>query len=250
PALARFHTTLATFNQNETYFERDEVKRIYIYLQNFCIDQINRSQPAFFRELFGLYRDQLEREFLHENGYLVEWHYKNVATTAIRLGEMAWAEQFIETQKAALEPDSRETAYCLSKATYYDALGQHDEVLRYLLRVEYRDPRYSLGAKILQLRSYYELEEWEPLHALVESFRHYLKRNSLLADSRRKGYYDLFRLTRRLAQLRAQMGYQSTEKIRAGITKLRADLQAVETMPKRDWLVAKLEALEREVAVK
>lgn len=246
-SLKAFQFTLSVFNDNEIFFERDEVKRIYIYLQSFCIDQINRSQHVFFREVFGLYQKQMERKFLHENGYLIEWHYKNIATTAIRLGEMEWAKDFIETQKTALEPDIRETAYCLSIANYYDALGQHDKVLSYLLRVEYRDPRYSLGAKVLQLRSYYELQEWEPLHALVESFRQYLNRNSLLAESLRKGYYDLFRLTRRMAQLRAQLGYQQTNRLVNGIDKLKADIEGIKVIPKRDWLEAKLKELHEAV---
>lgn len=248
-SLDGYRKTLGIFQENEQLLQRREVMHIYIYLQNFCIAQINRNQQPFLRELFGLYQAQLSRELLHEDGYLIEWHYKNIVTTALRLGELEWVNTFIEEQKSELSPETAENAYRFNKAAYCHAVGEYGKVLELLTQVEYRNIRYSLGAKALLLRTYYELEEFEALHALVESFRQYLQRNRLLADFRRGGYYHLFRLTRRLAKLRTQMPYLPEEQIVQRLTKVRMDVEATSPIFNRVWLEQKMAELEGQLAL-
>lgn len=248
PSLASYHDALYVFQDNEQRFAAEEITIIYNYLQNFCIAQINRNDPPFLRELFILYREQLDRKLLHEQGYLIEWHYKNIVTTGIRLGELEWVNNFIEEQKTALPPAAAENAYRFNKASYCHVIGEYDQVLDLLTQVEYSDLRYNLGAKALLLRTYYELEEFDALHALVESFRQYIQRNRLLADSRRNGYYHLFRLTRRIARLRAQIAYTPAERTVQSLTKIKKDVQQTEAIFNRAWLEKKMEDLAREIA--
>ncbi|WP_367389256.1 hypothetical protein [Lewinella sp. LCG006] len=245
PSLAAYQAALAIFQENEHCFRLQELTAIYNYLQNFCIAQINRNELPFLRELFGLYNAQLARQLLHEGGYLIEWHYKNIVTAALRLGELAWVDHFIETQKDALAPAAAENAYRFNKAAYCHAVGEFGKVLELLTQVEYSDLRYNLGAKALLLRTYYELDEFEALHALVESFRQYLQRNRLLADSRRSGYYHLFRLTRRLAKLRANYPYLDASQATQRLAKIKTDMEQTGAIFNRAWLERKLEALEK-----
>ena len=239
---------LEELRQNLDAYRNAPAIHIYIYLQNFCIAQINRNQQPFLHELFGLYQAQLSRELLHEDGYLIEWHYKNIVTTALRLGELEWVNTFIEEQKSELSPETAENAYRFNKAAYCHAVGEYGKVLELLTQVKYRNIHYSLGAKALLLRTYYELEEFEALHALVESFRQYLQRNRLLADFRRGGYYHLFRLTRRLAKLRTQMPYLPEEQIAQRLTKVRMDVEATSPIFNRVWLEQKMAELEGQLA--
>jgi hypothetical protein len=248
PSLVAYQAAFTVFQEQEQRFQTEELTMIYNYLQNFCIAQINRNQLPFLRELFGLYNAQLARELLHEDGYLIEWHYKNIVTAALRLGELEWVDRFIETQKSALAPDASENAYRFNKAAYCHAVGAYGKVLELLTQVEYSDLRYSLGAKALLLRTYYELGEFEALHALVESFRQYLQRNRLLADSRRSGYYHLFRLTRRLAKLKAQYPYLDQVQARQRLEKIREDVLQTNAIFNRLWLERKLEDLLKETA--
>lgn len=247
PSLASYREALSVFQNNERRFPLDEIKIIYNYLQNFCIAQINRNDPPFLRELFSLYREQLERQLLHEQGHLIEWHYKNIVTTGIRLGELDWVNTFIESQKSALSPTAAENAYRFNKASYCHVIGEYDRVLDLLTQVEYSDIRYNLGAKALLLRTYYELEEFDSLHALVESFRQYIQRNRLLADSRRNGYYHLFRLTRRIARLRAQIAYSRADQVRQSLAKIKEDIQQTQAIFNRAWLEKKIKMLSEEM---
>ena len=245
--LEAYRSALAVFQENEDRFQWPEVAAIYNYLQNFCIACINRNQTVFLREIFRLYNEQLARQLLHEDGYLIEWHYKNIVTTALRLGEQDWANEFIETQRTALAPAAAENTYRFSKAAYCHAVGDYGQVLELLTRVEYSDLRYNLGAKALLLRTYYELHEFDALHALVESFRQYLQRNRLMADSRRSGYYHLFRLTRRVAGLRAQAGYIPQERAALSLDKIRQDVAQTDAIFNRAWLEQKIAEIALEI---
>lgn len=228
---------------NQGYFEQPELKSLYNYLQNYCIEQINRGESQFLKEIFKLYQSQIGQGLLIEDGYLSEWHYKNIVTTGIRLGEMDWVKHFVETYKEQLHPESRENAYLFNLASYYYATKQLDKVLDLLVKVEYNDLRYNLGAKALLLRTYYDLEEYEPLFSLTESFKQYLLRNKLMADSRRTGYANLFRLTRRTAQIKANAAFVSKEKTQKEVKKLEKDLRDTQTVFNKSWLEEKIREL-------
>ncbi|HRJ15493.1 MAG TPA: hypothetical protein PLI34_10900, partial [Saprospiraceae bacterium] len=182
-------------------------------------------------------------ELLYEDGLLSEWHYKNIITTGIRLRRLPWVRAFIESQKERLPPDARDNAYRFNLAAYHHAAGEYDAVLQLLLQVEYSDVRYSLGAKALLLRTYYELHEWEALDSLVGSMRQYLQRNRLLADFNRNGYHNLFRFTRRAAAIRSQSAYLSDEKYRSELERLRRELSLAGEIFNKSWLMEKVEEL-------
>jgi len=241
-----YFKALRTLQEEEKGFSVPELKQIYNYFQNYCIAQINLGNSSFLKEIFHLYQSQLEKRLIFDNETLSEWHYKNIVTTGIRLGEMQWVRQFIENYRRYLHPDSQENAYRFNLASYYYATRQYGKVLELLTRVEYSDLRYNLGAKALLLRTYYDLGEYEALCALTDSFRQYLYRNQLMADQRRMGYYNLFKLTRKAAQIRMDQGYLPREKIRKELDRLTQEIVNSGAIFNKDWLKERVAALVEE----
>ena len=82
------------FDREQSKLPRATLKSIYNYLQNFCIQQINKGNEPFLGAIFKLYQMQLEKRLLIEDGYLSEWHYKNIVTTGLRLAEKEWVRGF------------------------------------------------------------------------------------------------------------------------------------------------------------
>ena len=243
PAPSYYFEALHALNQYQTALPIIEQKAIYNYLQNYCIQKINAGEENFLEEVFQLYKAQLERKLLLEKGLLSEWHYKNIVTTGIRLRDMDWVREFIESYRKKLPEEARENAYRFNLASYFYATQQYDEVLRLLTQVEYRDLRYSLGAKALLLRTYYDLDEYEALSSLTDSFKQYLHRNQLMADVRREGYYNLFKFTRRAANLRANIAYYSKDKRRKELLKLQRGIDKAGAVFNKSWLLEKVEIL-------
>ena len=236
-----YFEALDSLEGNQERFSKAELKQIYNYFQNFCIEQINRGEEQkFLAEIFKLYQSQLDQALILEEGLLSEWHYKNIVTTGLRLKEMEWVRQFIEAYKDRLRAHSVENAYTYNMASYYHATRQFDKVLDLLIRVEYLDLRYSLGAKALLLRTYFELGEYESLYSLTDSFRQYLHRNKLMADSRREGYYNLFKFTKRLGQLKSSYSFVQPEKFQKEFEKLKQEI-AKATIFNKSWLQEKME---------
>ena len=226
--------------ENEFQFSIVEKRNLYTYLSNFCSTQINKGVSEFWAEIFSLYKILIENQIIFEDGYLGEWYYKNIITVGTRLNERDWVENFMEDYKDKLPPDRAENAYSFNKASYYYNIGELEKVLGLLLQVEYNDPRYSLGAKALLLQTYYDLNEDEALYSLTDSFRLFLRRNNLLADARKSGYANLFRLTKRAAKIRAKKGFVSKSVLQKDLEKLNRDYEKAGNIYYKNWLGKKI----------
>lgn len=238
-----YYEALQELKNGESRFPPPERATLYNYFQNYCIREINRNNLQFLKELFRLYQSQLEQELLLEEGYLSEWHYKNIVTVGLRLEELDWVHDFIRTYRERLRPEVADNAYRFNLAAYYHEAKVYGKVLDLLTKVEYRDPRYNQSAKALLLRTYYELEEDEALFSLVDSFLQYLQRNEKMSDARRDGYYHLFRLTRRTAHIRSRLGYDKKERTEKDLQRLRKELEATGAIFNQSWLEAKMDEI-------
>ena len=241
---AQYYRTLPIIEQNSRFFPQKELKGIYSYIQNYCIKQINRSNAVFMEELLKIYKIQLNRKLLHDEKHqLSEWHYKNIVTLGLRLKERDWVHQFIKAYQKDLPLESRENAYRFNLATYAYDTGDYDTVLELLLQVEYTNIQYSLGARWLLLRTYYELEESTAFFALCDSFRLYLQRNQLIADFKKEGYEQAIRLVKKTFQLKLEIPYQRRAKTEKEIAKLQAEISVTATIFNRGWLEGKIAEL-------
>ncbi len=239
-----YKSVLLLIEEMEAFFTLNELKTIYSYIQNFCVSKINSGESGYFREVFNLYKLMVEKGVIFEKGYLSQWYYKNIIYVATRLDERKWVENFMEVYRHKLDPAIAENAYSFNLASYYYSIGEFEKVLQLLLQVEYTDPRYSLGAKVLLLQSYYDLEEYEALFSLTDSFRQFLKRNNLLADARKSGYASLFKLAKRAAKIQSRIEYSSKEVIQREVEKLKADFDKADRIFYKNWLLKKIEGLE------
>ncbi len=245
---AEYFEALPVLQKYSSFFPKEELQNMYNYLQNYCIEQINKGERQFLKETFELFKDQLEKELLaDENGFLDQWHYKNIVTTAIRLNEMVWVKQFIENFKERLHPEVVENAYTYNLASYYYSTEQFDEVLDLLVKVEYTDIQYNLGAKTLLLRTYYDLEENEALLSLTRSFKQYLNRNRLIPETRRKGMSNLIRFTNRACSIKANIGFDSASKSQKELKKLIEEIGTSGPIINQDWLDSKIDELKKAI---
>ena len=231
----------------ESFFPKEELKSIYNHLQHFCMTKINTGDENYLSELFQLYQMQLEADLLIENNYLSEWHYKNISTVALRLDELDWMKNFIETYRSRLDPEKVENAYTFNLAAYYYQTEQLEKVLDLLVQVEYTDIRYRVHAKSLLLRTYYDLNEYEAFVSLTESFRQYLQRNNQISTSRRDGFSNLLKFTKRAFQIKNSISISKQEKMQQELHKLLKDIELANTIFNQSWLNSKVNDLQKEI---
>lgn len=239
-----YKNALQRASESTPYFSFKEQQSVYQYLQNFCIKQIYKGDQKYVREVFDLTKIQLKSNLLFENDYLPEWHYKNLVTAGLRLGEHTWVKQFIEEYKDTLHPNQKAHAYAFNLATFHYYQKEYDQVLNLLRYLDISDVRYNINAKSMLLCTYYELKEDEALITLSDAFKQYLKRQKTVSADYRKGIENLVKYTRKLTLLRAKLAYESKKKLQSNFDKLSNAILEEENISNKNWLVTKLKELE------
>jgi hypothetical protein len=217
-------------------FSRHELQSLYHYCLNYCVRQINSGQGAFYREVLDLYKLLLQENILLQNGHLSQWAYNNIITAGIRLREYDWTGEFIERYREYLQPDAQHNVYTYNLAALFYEKGEYANALQQLQNVEFTDAFYHLSAKIIQLKSYYALNETEPFMALLEASRKFLSRNHQLSDYQKKSNANFIKLTRGLFQLRQCKPIVTARAFRQRSANLLSQVQRMQPLANKDWL--------------
>lgn len=147
--------------ENNRIFPPEELNTVYSYALNYCVRKINSGQTHFYAEILSLYKVLLQKELLFSNGYLSQWDYTNIITSAMRLNEFDWADEFIHQYKTSLLPDEQFNVYTYNLTALHFARKDYDKALQLLHEVEFTDPFYHAAAKIIQLKVYFEMQQTE-----------------------------------------------------------------------------------------
>lgn len=199
---AYFRSFREAIGRYQTYFQAAEIRDIYTFVINFYIRKLNTGQHIYAEEALALYRLSLEQGYLLEDGVMLESTFLNIVVLASVRGHFDWATHFIETYRKQLKPAFREPLYHFSLGKLYYEQGRFDASLKHLIQVETKASFIFLGARILQLKIYYESNEMNLLESLLESLRVYLQRSKDLAY-RKAHYSNIIVFTRQLLQLPA-----------------------------------------------
>jgi hypothetical protein len=248
PAISIYHKILQTLTENkkeeyyhelirlleahEAEFPKSEIHDMYTFAQNYCIKKVNAGNISYMKVLLDLYKKLLKKDLLFEGSILPQWYYKNIATIAIRVEDFEWAKSFIYEYKNKLALQHRENDFTFALAILYFSLKEYRKTLSLLIKVEYTDVFYHLDSKSLLLRTYYELEDWEPLLSLIITFKTYLKRNKLISGQYGETYLNFVNLVNKLVQ------YKMGKKI--NIREISDDIDSLNQIANISWLKKKV----------
>ena len=234
--IAHFHQLKLALKQHKKLLPLEELRTLYNYAINYCIQKINSGDNSFYQETLELYQTMLDDEIIFVNGYLTQWSYKNIITTGIRLHAYDWTAQFIHQYKSRLLPEERDNAFSYNLASLYYAQQDYTNALLQLQDVEFTDPSYHLGAKIIQLKSYYELDETEAFFALIEAFKKYLLRNRQISDYRKKANLNFLKLAKLIFKLKTNQSYLTKKQIREKHAQIQEKMITWEPIANKTWL--------------
>lgn len=222
---------------HHTEFCKDQIMDMYGYALNYCIYKINQGQIGYFQDVWEIYLLLVERRYIYIRNYLPAWEYKNIITAGLRLGKFADAIAFAERYRGELEPDIRDTAYSYSIAAIHYSHQDYKKALLALQDVEFVDATYYLGARIIQLKSYYELNETEALYSLIDTFMIYLRRSKEISAYRKEANMNFVRLTRKIYQLKEELLYKKHSALTAKIQHLAQEVETLQPLANKDWLL-------------
>ena len=223
-----------------------ELRELYDYLQNFCIQKINKGETGYFNTLLEIYKSLLSNEIIYENGYLSEWDYKNIVSTGLRLKDYQWTEKFITEYKEKLHPDMRKNAYIYNLASLHYEKKEHSLAIKLLREIEFTDVFYSLGARSILLKTYYEMHEDESLYSSIDSFKTFLRRNKLISDYQKSIYQNLLKYTLQLNRIREDLEMDNSTGNIEKYNKLKETLGSAKETANIGWLTEQAKLLRKE----
>lgn len=233
----KFYDLLDTIERFVNDIQEVDRRECYYIAQNYCAFKLNQGKIKYYREVFEIFKRIIRQNLLIEDGKLSEAVYKNIITSSLQVGEYAWAENFIQEYSSYLPSDVRDNARTFNLANLYWHQKDYNRVIELLRDVEYNDVVYSLGAKFILVRTFYELGEWLALDSLIDSFRIFLRRNKVISKNLKREYNNFLNFVKRLTTLDPR-----DEKAIAGFR--RRVMAASANTPKK-WLLEKIEAIEK-----
>lgn len=236
----QYQKAFNTINKYQKAFEDSELKSMYAYLINYCIQHINKGINEFTPKLFELQKTLLQNKILLENGWLSHISYRNIVSIAIKLNEYSWAEKFIDDYKEKIQEKYRENAYNLSASNLLYAKHNYEETIGLLNQVEFTDVYYACTAKFTLLKAYYALAEWETLDYFVSAFQLYLKRNKEISTTFKKSSENFIKYFKKLLLIIKQIDYKENSYLNKKVKDLNQAIQEEKILANKAWLLTEI----------
>lgn len=235
----KFYDDLRHFLIDKTdWYPKAKIKVIYDYLINHCIKKMNTGDMEYFREFFELHRFLLKEKILFlDDQRLDEWDYKNIVTAGVRLEEFDWVESFIYDYKPFVKVNARENVFNYNLAYIYFSKKNYAKALHLLHYVEFTDSSYYIGAKIIQLKCYYALKEWEASLSLVATFKNYIQRSRILSDYKKSMHQNMLNIMRKIIHLESKKIALSKQEFKTQQQRLKLQVKTLSPIANADWLL-------------
>lgn len=233
-----FHKTKNDILEYESQITDDDMLEILINLQNFCSRRIRKGEIKFTREVFDLYKLEIEKNLYDHYGYLHDILFKNTIEIGMQIGENVWIKKFIEKHKKYLQPDIQQDAYLYGKAFIEFSEENYDKALEHLSMIRLYDVLSKIEVKELSAKIYFEMKLEDMLFSLTDTFRHLLTNSKVLTEDRKLAYANFIKYIKRLYKINLHPDAGDVAEIKQMIKK-------EERLENRLWLNKKVEELEK-----
>lgn len=214
-------------------FVQAEARDMLVFIQNYCIRQINKGLSVYLKEIFYLYQFSVEKKLVYENGYISPQTFKNIVSTALRLKKGNWAQEFIRKYASRIVKQHSSNSFNYNMANVYYSQKKYGACLKLLQQVNFKEAFYGLDAKVLFLKTFYEQGDYEALDRFWFSFYMYVKRNRYISDAHKTGYLNFLKFTRKLMVV-DESNVQKLEQLKIAV-------QNTKPVSNINWLLEMLE---------
>lgn len=208
-----------------------ELRDIFMLAINYYIKRINTGRQQYMRQVFEIYGAGLKQGIFEERGRLSPFTYKNVSAIAIGLKEYDWVAAFLEDYKSKLSEEVRDGFYAYCVARYRFAIADYEGASNLLREVEIKEQFTDLDARVLLIKTYFEMAEDNLLDYAIDNLKQQLKRKKL-QTYHEEVYKNFAKMASKLLHLRPY-----DKQARENFVK---QLGSMKTIAERDWLLQKV----------
>lgn len=243
PDEAGYRKLKTLLDENPKVLRLEDYSIAYIELYNYCKNKQEEGSSEHAREAFELMKLMRSGSLFYENdGFLHPNNYVNFALAALRIGELSWAESFINEFKNKVREEFREDAfnYCHAALDYIrserePALSKNylESALAHVSRVKKADLHYYYRIKELEILIFYEQENLNAVLRAIDSFTKILCKPGFPEDVR-LGYTNFANYLKKLVNIQ-------DHKDSFGLEQLKKELEADTSTYRKKWLLGKME---------
>lgn len=171
--------------KNTGKLKRDEIYGLFIAAEAFCLNKINSGSFNFIKELFEVYKTEIEYGVYKysESSPVTFMKFRNTYLTALRLKKFDWTEEFIGKFKDDIIESDRNAVLKIARAHLSFEKGNYDNVLDTLSGLKPELLYHKLDIRNLMLMCHYENGYYDSVISLIDSFKHFLTSNDALSES-------------------------------------------------------------------
>ncbi|WP_264789272.1 hypothetical protein [Aureispira anguillae] len=221
-----------TFLEHSQLFRVEELKDFYLITISFFIKHLNLGREEFTKDIFDLYKAGLVDGIFVGDGQLSRFTYKNIVAAGLKYGDYEWVRQFISHYAPYLNIRHRESYTNYNMAKLYYMTQEYQKAMKMFMVLSNTDRELMMDSKVTLLKIYYELDEFDALESLLESFKAYVKRNKEVSDYLKRSYLNLIRYIQKL-----QNHNFYNKEVQA---KLLEEIKNEPQLPERQWIISQL----------
>ena len=235
-----FFTLKKKLTDYEESIDNYDVLELLINLQNYCSRRIRRGDIGFAKDLFDLYRMEVEGEYYMHYGFVHDVLYKGIVEIGVEIGEGAWVKKFTENYKDQLQPEIKDDVYNYGKSFIAFSDGEFENALEHLSKIKLYDIHSKIEVKELSAKIYFEMKLEDMLFSLTDTFRHLLTNSKILSDFRKTAYFNFIKYIKRLYKMNLKPD-------RGDIAEIKQMIKKEKQLENRLWLTRKVNEIEARI---
>ena len=229
----KFRTLLQEY---KTSISTAELKNLKAYERNYLVMKTTKGDTSFRKDLFDLYKEQLQEGYIYYEGKLLPGMFRNIVKCGLFLDEFVWVNQFLTEHKDRIGgTHSPDDVYQFNRANYFFYIKEYEKAVD-ILASKYEDRFYHIAARRLKLMCYYETKS-PILEHEINAFNRFIRNKSLNLSENYKEHFTNF------VNMFLQIIHPNTFKNKQRIDTIINRIENLQRIAEKAWLIEKLEEL-------
>lgn len=222
------------------YLDKNLLYVFFSHLNIYYLINISGGKPELNIDLLDNYKLMLKMELYFYEGvrYINFSEYKTILLLALRLKEYKWSLEFIDRFKNHHAAEMKQDIYNFSLAFLNFEEGKFDESLKHLSEIKINDLIFKLDCDVLKLLVYYELNYFDSANSLLDSFKYFVKKNTILSDNAKKIQFDFIKYFKEALKYKISGSISDYD-----YDRLKKELSEKTTLKRKSWFLEKLNSL-------
>ncbi|MEZ4686164.1 MAG: hypothetical protein R3B47_08880, partial [Bacteroidia bacterium] len=210
-----------------------DARNFTVILNNSLLRLAPRNGRTYYlKERFNTYLMEIREGWLIADNVISYHTFNNIIQTSLALGNLEWAEQFLEEHKTYLHEEVAETIIEYNQIKILFQRKQFKACVKRCLAIPFLDANITLGIKQVQIKCLFELGEYEQMFLAFHALTMYVHRLPKKLERIKDTNLVFIKLVKNLYQMHENPGSDHHELI----GQFYDYLKAMPLMPEAEWL--------------